>query len=135
MDKIENNCKGTPAEKEYSNMFGGQLTHELICQDCPHRSSRDEPFLTISVDTQAKDSLSKGLQAFISGEMLEGENAYYCEKCDKKIDTMKRQCIRKLPNILIVVLKRFNFNLETFQREKINEYFSYTDTLDMRDYC
>jgi len=67
--------------------------------------------------------------------MLEGDNAYYCEKCDKKIDTLKRECIKKLPNVLIVVLKRFNFNLQTFMREKLNDYFSYPDDLDLSEYC
>lgn len=45
--------------------------------------------------------------------MLEGENAYYVEKYDKKVPTLKRQSIKRLPNILNIVLKRFEFDYET----------------------
>lgn len=45
--------------------------------------------------------------------MLEGDNAYACEECDKKVNAIKRQCLKKLPNILIIVLKRFDFDYET----------------------
>lgn len=67
--------------------------------------------------------------------MLEGDNAYYCERCDKKVDTLKRCCIKKLPNILILSLKRFEFDLETLSRYKLNSYCEFYDDLDMREYC
>jgi len=55
----------------------------------------------------------ESLQAFTQGEMLEGDNAYLCERCDKKVPTLKRVCIKKLPNILMLVLKRFEFDFDT----------------------
>jgi len=45
--------------------------------------------------------------------MLEGDNAYLCAQCDKKVSTLKRICIKKLPNHLILVLKRFEFDFDT----------------------
>ena len=52
--------------------------------------------------------------------MLEGENAYYCEKCDKKVDTLKRTCIKKLPKYLIMTLKRFEYDFDKMIRVKVN---------------
>jgi len=49
----------------------------------------------------------------ITGEMLEGDNAYQCSKCDKKVSALKRMCFKKLPNHLILVLKRFEFDYNT----------------------
>lgn len=43
----------------------------------------------------------------IEGEILDGENAYYCEACDKKVSALKRISLKKLPNHLIFVLKRY----------------------------
>jgi ubiquitin carboxyl-terminal hydrolase 9/24 len=43
----------------------------------------------------------------IKGETLDGDNAYYCDRCDKKVSAVKRVCLKKLPNYLIVALKRF----------------------------
>lgn len=105
------------------------MTNELICKGCPHYSEREEPFLTISLQVKNKKSIKESLDAFVQGDMLEGENAYFCEKCDKKvckpflnlkINTLKRSCIKKLPNTLILVLKRFEFNFDTMYEHSSN---------------
>ena len=31
---------------------------------------------------------------FVKGELLEGDNAYFCEKCHEKRNAIKRMCIR-----------------------------------------
>lgn len=66
--------------------------------------------------------------------MLEGDNAYFCEACDKKINTLKRCCIKRMPNTLFAVLKRIDFDYETLQRDKINDYCEFPMELDMRPY-
>lgn len=45
--------------------------------------------------------------------MLEGDNAYHCEKCNKKVTALKRTCLKQLPNHMILVLKRFEFNYDS----------------------
>ena len=45
--------------------------------------------------------------------MMDGDNCVHCEKCDKKVPTQRRQCIKRLPKNLILVLKRFEFDFET----------------------
>ena len=81
-----------------------------------------------------KKSIIEGLNTFISGDMLEGENAYLCEKCDKKVDTLKRTCIKKLPRYLIVALKRFEFDFDRMIRIKVNDYCEFPMELDMSDF-
>ena len=66
------------------------MSNELICKGCPHYSEREEPFLAISLTVKNKKNITESLKSFIEGEMLEGENAYFCEKCDKKVSTLKR---------------------------------------------
>ena len=34
--------------------FGGTFSHQLICLECPHSSSREEPFYSMSVATKNK---------------------------------------------------------------------------------
>ena len=48
--------------------------------------------------------------------MLEGDNAYLCEKCNKKVATLKRVCLKKLPKHMILVLKRFEFDFDTMTK-------------------
>lgn len=72
--------------------------------------------------------------ATVQGEMLEGDNAYFCEKCDKKVDTLKRQCIKRLPRFLILPLKRFEFDYDRMVRVKVNEFFEFPLDLNMEPY-
>jgi hypothetical protein len=111
------------------------LYYLILNLGCPHRSTREEPYLALSLEIKNKTNIIEALDLFIQGEMLEGDNAYYCERCDKKVDTLKRGCIKKLPNSLIISLKRFEFDLETLSRYKLNSYCEFYDDLDMRDYC
>jgi ubiquitin carboxyl-terminal hydrolase 9/24 len=120
-DRLENAIKGTPQEKTIQYHFGGQLSNEMICQDCPHRYEKTEPCLNISLDVKNKRNIYDGLNSYIEGDLLAGDNAYYCEKCDKKIDTIKRQCIKKLPRYMIVTLKRLEFDFERMIRVKVND--------------
>lgn len=45
-----------------------------------------------------------------------------------------RACLKDIPDNLIFHLKRFDFNLRTMQRSKINDYFSFPTKIDMRPY-
>ena len=45
-----------------------------------------------------------------------------------------RSCLKEIPDDLIFHLKRFDFDLTTLQRNKINDYFSFPDTIDMQPY-
>ena len=45
-----------------------------------------------------------------------------------------RACLKDIPDNLIFHLKRFDFNLRTLQRSKINDYFTFPSKIDMRPY-
>ena len=106
----------------------------MICKGCPHRYEKSEPFLSISVPVKNKKSILEGLSSFIQGDMLEGDNAYMCEKCDKKVDTLKRTCVKKLPRHLIVALRRFEFDYDKMIRVKINDYCEFPMELSLEPY-
>jgi hypothetical protein len=114
--------------------FGGQYANELICKGCPHYSERSEPYLAINLQVKNKKNIKDSLDALIEGEMLEGDNSYYCEKCDKKVPTLKRTCIKKLPKHLILVLKRFEFDYDTMQKMKVNDYCEFPEEINMEPY-
>lgn len=57
-----------------------------------------------------------------------------CEKCDKKVDALKRVSIKKLPRYMLMTLKRFDFNFETMQRSKVNDYFEFPMDLNLSEY-
>jgi len=98
------------------------------------RYSREESFTTLNVDVRNHNSLIDSLEQYVKGDLLEGDNAYYCEKCDRKVDTVKRLCIKKLPQILAIQLKRFDYDYERESAIKFNDYFEFPRHLDMQPY-
>ena len=64
--------------------------------------------------------------------MLEGDNAYFCEKCEKKVNTLKRCCIKRMPNNLFLVLKRFEFDFDTMQKVKLNDYCEFPERINFK---
>lgn len=98
------------------------------------RYSREESFTTLNVDVRNHNSLTDSLEQYVKGDLLEGDNAYYCEKCDRKVDTVKRLCIKSLPRILAIQLKRFDYDYERESAIKFNDYFEFPRILDMQPY-
>ncbi|XP_075145926.1 ubiquitin carboxyl-terminal hydrolase-like faf isoform X2 [Haematobia irritans] len=114
--------------------LGGSFSDQKICQECPHRYSKEEPFSVFSVDIRNHSSLTESLEQYVKGELLEGADAYHCDKCDKKVVTIKRLCVKKLPPVLAIQLKRFEYDYERVCAIKFNDYFEFPRLLDMEPY-
>lgn len=81
-----------------------------------------------------KRHIYQSLEALVKGELLEGENAYECDICKKKVAATKRVSLKKLPNHLIIVLKRLEFNYDSMLKIKINDFCEFPMRLDLRPY-
>ncbi|PIO31787.1 hypothetical protein AB205_0141190 [Aquarana catesbeiana] len=79
-------------------------------------------------------SLEISLDQFVRGEVLEGSNAYYCEKCKEKRTTVKRTCIKSLPSVLVIHLMRFGFDWESGRSIKYDEQIKFPWMLNMEPY-
>ena len=133
-DRLETLLK--PSKQRYllQDIFGGELCHVIICQDCKHRSERPEDCLSLSLDVKGKTNIAESLKLYIQGESLDGDNQYYCEKCQAKRDSLKMCCVSSLPNTLILHLKRFEFDLELMRKIKVNDRFEYPLELNMKPF-
>jgi ubiquitin C-terminal hydrolase len=86
--------------------------------------------MAIQLQVKNKHSILESLSSFVEGEMLEGDNSYFCEKCEVKRDTT----IKRLPNVLFLELKRFEFNFDTMTKFKVNDYCEFPMQLDLQKY-
>lgn len=57
MDIIDESMKGTVEAKTLHNLVEGKFANQLIGIECPHKSLREEPFITIPVKVKNKKSL------------------------------------------------------------------------------
>ncbi|KAG9485628.1 hypothetical protein GDO78_008621 [Eleutherodactylus coqui] len=94
----------------------------------------EESFTTLNVDIRNHQNLLDSMEQYVKGDLLEGANAYHCEKCNKKVDTVKRLLIKKLPPVLAIQLKRFDYDWERECAIKFNDYFEFPRELDMEPY-
>lgn len=134
MDRLETAIKSTPQQHTITYHFGGKFADEKICKGCPHKYESTEPFLSFSIPVKNKKSIIEGLNAFVQGDMLEGDNAYYCEKCDKKVDALKRTCVKRLPRYMIIALKRFEFDYDKMIKVKVNDYCEFPMEFSMEPF-
>ncbi|KAK3375132.1 hypothetical protein B0H63DRAFT_268265 [Podospora didyma] len=133
-DRWEGQLLTSEEKHQFRSFYGGQLVQQVTSKECEHISERLEPFSAIQCDIKGKNSLEESLQAYVDGEIMEGDNKYKCSTCDRHVDAVKRACLKDVPDNLIFHLKRFDFNLRTLQRSKINDYFSFPSKVDMRPY-
>jgi len=87
------------------------LTVSLVTYP-PHS---EEEFFSIDLPVLNKKTMHDALESLIQGDTLAGGDAYRCDKCNAKVDTYKRACIKRLPNTMAFVLKRFELDYETWQ--------------------
>lgn len=76
----------------------------------PCRSEREEEFYQISVDVKGCGSLERSLEGYVAGELMEGDNSYFCEELGQRVAAVKRTCIKELPQTLVIHLKRFEYD-------------------------
>ncbi|KAF8979549.1 hypothetical protein BGZ46_005284 [Entomortierella lignicola] len=133
-DRLENSVKNTPQEELFKQQYGGKLVQQIKSKDCEHISEREDSFFSIQCEVKNKKTLEESLQLYVQGEILDGDNKYKCSSCDKHVDAIKRACIKELPQNLILHLKRFDYDMDTMRRIKINDRFEFPTSLDMEPY-
>ncbi|KAG7514087.1 ubiquitin carboxyl-terminal hydrolase 24 isoform X3 [Solea senegalensis] len=134
VDQLDEHLKKMGREQIFKNTFQGIFSDQKICKDCPHRYEREETFMALNLGVTACQSLEISLDQFVRGEVLEGSNAYYCERCKEKRTTVKRTCIKSLPSVLCIHLMRFGFDWESGRSIKYDEQIRFPWVLNMEPY-
>jgi len=101
--------------------FQGTLTNETRCLMCETVTAKDETFFDLSVDIEQNSSLTSCLKSFFSTETLNADDKFFCDKCCSLQEAEKRMKIKKVPQILVIPLKRFKF-IEQLNRHKKLSY-------------
>ena len=84
-------------------------------------------------------SIQEGLRGYFKSETLDGDNQYHCEKCEKegrgaKQDAEKGLKLSKVPYVLSIGLKRFDYDWERDCRVKVDDEVVFPPVLDMAEF-
>jgi ubiquitin carboxyl-terminal hydrolase 8 len=127
-----------------SDLFHGQIQTVVTCRTCPKILNTYESFnfLPLPIPQQCGNAQSSGtrgykldqcFQTFLQEEHIGNHGQWYCEGCDKLTDAKKELYLFELPRVLIIQLKRFNYNLRSYA--KIDTLIEYDlDNLDINEY-
>jgi ubiquitin carboxyl-terminal hydrolase 47 len=128
-DALEDTFKGTPVENIIDELYAGEMVDYLRCLDVDYESERVDKFLDFSVaivpfgSSTPMRSLTQCIELFLRPEILTGDNKYYAETFDRKVDAIKGLKFGRLPQILSVQLKRFvyDFSGSEIVQKKLND--------------
>ena len=119
--------------KQYSKiveLFGGQFYSWLKCPECGYKSDKFEPFFLLSVPLLPKNrTIYDCIQSFQNMEILDDENKWNCDHCEKQVNAEKKTELWRLPNYFIISFKRFNQ-----RNQKIDQLIQFDETINMQDF-
>ncbi|CAD8138896.1 unnamed protein product [Paramecium pentaurelia] len=135
------------------DLFQGQLKSKVECKTCRYQSHKWEPFLFLNlpIKQQQQQQQQQQLSKSLGSSQLKQETVcqltecldqfqqeetiqWKCPKCQETRDCKKGIQIWKLPNILIIHLKRFEYGSK--QTGKITQKVNFPiNDLNMSPYC
>uniref|UniRef100_A0A158PEI1 Ubiquitin carboxyl-terminal hydrolase 47 n=1 Tax=Angiostrongylus costaricensis TaxID=334426 RepID=A0A158PEI1_ANGCS len=139
-DALELKWRGTQNEKLIENLYRGKMQDFVKCFKCGRENVRPDVFLDLPLAVkpfgamEAFRSVEEALQAFITPELLDGSNQYFCENCNSKEDAHKGLRVTEFPYLLTIQLKRFDFDYNTMHRIKLNDRVTFPDVLDLNPF-
>ena len=132
-DSLEKKLKTTESDGLYKYLFEGRIMNYIKCKGIDFTSTREETIMDISLDVKGFDNIYQSLDSYVKEEILEGENQYDTEK-HGKVDAIKGVRFSKLAPVLIMQLKRFEYNFATDSMEKVNDKFEFYKEIDLKKY-
>jgi ubiquitin carboxyl-terminal hydrolase 8 len=123
--------------KEYSevwNLFYAVHVSEITNLETGNQIKiTPEPYFMIDLpipENNKSPSLIDCFNHYVEGEILEGENGWYNEEMNERMNIKKKIQFWSFPNILVIDFKRFNTR---FQKNQIHITFP-LDDLDLSEY-
>lgn len=119
------------------DLYEGLGSEYIRCLHCDHLSAHETKFLDLGLTVKdpfsgkTHASLLEALCTLLKPEKLEGENKFFCSKCEAKQEALKGFQLIKLPRILCINLNRFTLDYNTLQRVKLNDRLAFPPVLEM----
>ena len=118
------------------NLFRGKASYVTTCQNCKTESRRTNDFYELELPIEsamrkrAHDSVEECLRTYSSTvETLEGDNQYFCDRCNAKHDAQRSVVVDETPAYLTLQLMRFSYDRAKCAKTKVKHSVHCTPTL------
>jgi len=133
IDKLEIELKESKYKNLLRDIMGIELESKIesLEKDKPYNSKKDESTLKLLLEIKGYRRLEDALNNFFKAEILEGDDKMFCYEYDTKLRIEKQYKIKTAAQILMIQLKRFDFNKRENKRDKITDFCSFPMELDI----
>ncbi len=117
------------------DIFSGQLQTKTVCPHCEEVSYKYDPVMAMDIPLPPRATqmapVSRTLydcfNTFIEPRQLDEDNKYHCEKCGTKAQAYQVHSVWTLPNILIIKLNRFKYEVRGgyYMQTKLDDFIHY----------
>ncbi len=90
--------------------------------------------MNIDCQIRNKTNIHEALSTMCEDEIMEGDNKVLCDRCKIKTNTVLRTAVSALPDMLVLSLKRFDLDYNTFETVKLNSRCEFGESLNMKQY-
>nr|XP_032619042.1 ubiquitin carboxyl-terminal hydrolase 47-like isoform X2 [Chelonoidis abingdonii] len=102
-------------------LYQVEMVHSITCHGCKHQTRiKEDPVLSLalSLDKCKSEAYSvcKALAAVQKVNEFTGDEQFYCETCQSKQDATSHCYFETLPQILVLNLKRYQFDGNQFKK-------------------
>lgn len=139
-DALEKTWQNTEQADLINQLYQGRMKDCVQCLQCAWESSKTVAYQDIPLavkpfgEGRAYSTVEESLRAFCSHELLDGNNQWFCEKCNTKVDAHKSLKFITFPYLLTMHLMRFDFDYNTLRRIKLNHRISFPEVLNLNDF-
>ncbi|KAM6960386.1 ubiquitin carboxyl-terminal hydrolase 50-like [Tautogolabrus adspersus] len=114
-----------------SQVFKGELKYSTTCSKGHNINTETNPFLTLPLslkdDNNSTFNVVSGFDNLFLTKSFIGDNLVYCEQCEKKTEATSECEMLESPHILVLLLKRFDFDYNTmshFKSHRCNKMYN-----------
>lgn len=133
LDAFEKRCDLEKKDNFVKELFLGKIMNYIECTNVNYKSNREEIIYDIQLTVQNCKDIYESLDLYTKPEELFGENKYQTDDFGKQ-DARKGIRFVNFPKILMLHLKRFEFDLQILQNVKILTEYKFEEEIDVSRY-
>ncbi len=101
LDSLQTALAKSDDQHAINRSLAGVLSQKTTSNDCPHASTREEPFMMLSLTVKGQPTVEHALRLFVKADKLDGDNKFMCGECKVKVSANKRTSIKSCPSVLV----------------------------------
>jgi len=112
-------------------LLDGKECHFTQCMNCHKAGKRNSTFHELDLPIEGCATLDDAISSYFQREKLEGDNMYYCDSCDIKVNAERWSEIISWPPVLCLQLLRYVYDKTTWQKRKVKTEITFPNELKL----